>query len=207
MDTQNSIITILVALITAVLGPSAVEWIKIHLTKTKSRDLLGESINVDEKIDKQLEILQKELDCDRICLAQFHNGGHFYPTGQSIRKFSIFYEKLSPNTLSVKETFQNIPVSLFPKTFSLLYRQGEIIIPKCKENTIECGLFQINGKNYKTKSFYILSIKDLDNNFIGSLTISYYTKEHDLTPEEWMLVRQKIGVLGTILTNYLHGKK
>jgi hypothetical protein len=200
-------LTVVTALITAIIGPIFVEWVKNTFFKSKSIDVLGESINTDEKIDKQLEILQEELKCDRICVAQFHNGGHFYPTGKSIKKFSIFYERTSPKSSSIKDTFQNIPVSLFPKIFSLLYKNGEVSIPKCKDNTIDCGLFPVRGKDYKTKSFYILSIKDLEDNFIGSLTISYYGKEHNLSFEEWILVRQKLGVLGTILTDYLHGKK
>jgi len=200
-------LTVVTALITAIIGPIFVEWVKNTFFKSKSIDVLGESINMDEKIDKQLEILQEELKCDRICVAQFHNGGHFYPTGKSIKKFSIFYERTSPKTLSIKDIFQNIPVSLFPKIFSLLYKNGEVSIPKCKDNIIDCGLFPVRGKDYKTKSFYILAIKDLEDNFIGSLTISYYGKEHNLSFEEWILVRQKLGVLGTILTDYLHGKK
>jgi hypothetical protein len=207
MATSNPILTVAIALITAIIGPIFVEWVKNTFFKSKSIDVLGESINTDEKIDKQLEILQEELKCDRICVAQFHNGGHFYPTGKSIKKFSIFYERTSPKASSIKDTFQNIPVSLFPKIFSLLYKNGEVSIPKCKDNIIDCGLFPVRGKDYKTKSFYILAIKDLEDNFIGSLTISYYGKEHNLSFEEWILVRQKLGVLGTILTDYLHGKK
>ena len=123
------------------------------------------------------------------------------------KKFSIFYERTSTKASSIKDTFQNIPVSLFPKIFSLLYKNGEVSVPKCKDNIIDCGLFPVRGKDYKTKSFYILAIKDLEDNFIGSLTISYYGKEHNLSFEEWILVRQKLGVLGTILTDYLHGKR
>ena len=76
MSPQNSILTVAIALITAIIGPIFVEWVKNTFFKSKFIDVLGESINTDEKIDKQLEILQEELKCDRICVAQFHNGGH-----------------------------------------------------------------------------------------------------------------------------------
>ena len=201
-------LVIITAFITAIFGPIVVEWIKLKFFYKKSKvDILGESIDNDEKVDHQLEILLKELKCDRICITQFHNGGHFFPTGKSIKKFSIFYERITEKTSSIKETFQNIPISLFPKLFSTLYKEEEISIPKCNDNDLDCGLFQVNGKNYKTKSFYILSIKDLNGNFIGTLTISYYGKEHKLTLDEWILLRQKIGAIGTILTDYLHNKK
>ena len=201
-------LVIITAFITAIFGPIVVEWIKLKFFYKKSKvDILGESIDNDEKVDHQLEILLEELKCDRICITQFHNGGHFFPTGKSIKKFSIFYERITEKTSSIKETFQNIPISLFPKLFSTLYKEEEISIPKCNDNDLDCGLFQVNGKNYKTKSFYILSIKDLNGNFIGTLTISYYGKEHKLTLDEWILLRQKIGAIGTILTDYLHNKK
>jgi hypothetical protein len=199
-------LTVVTALITAIFGPIIVEWVKSKFFKP-NKDALGESIDTDEKIDHQLEILMNELNCDRMCISQFHNGGHFYPTGKSIKKFSIFYERTTNKTATIKDTFQNIPVSLFPKAFSLLYRDGEIIIPNTNESGIDCGLFQVNGKSYKTKSFYVFSIKDINNNFIGSLTISYYGKKHSFTQEEWILIRQKIGVIGAILTDYLHGKR
>jgi hypothetical protein len=199
-------LTVVTALITAIFGPIIVEWVKSRFFKP-NKDALGESIDTDEKIDHQLEILMNELNCDRMCISQFHNGGHFYPTGKSIKKFSIFYERTTNRTATIKDTFQNIPVSLFPKAFSLLYRDGEIIVPNTNESMVDCGLFQVNGKSYKTKSFYVFSIKDINNNFIGSLTISYYGKKHSFTQEEWILVRQKIGVIGAILTDYLHGKR
>jgi len=205
MDKINAILTIAIALITSVFGPILVEWAKNKFSSNK--DILGESINTDEKIDKQLEILQEELSCDRICLSQFHNGGHFFPTGTSIKKFSIFYERISSKVQSIKNIFQNIPVSLYPKTFSLVYKNGEISIPECSNNDLDCGLFQVKGKKYKTKSFYLLAIKDIHDNFIGTLTISYYNKEHKLSYEEWVLIRQKLGVIGAILTKYLHGKR
>lgn len=201
-------LTVIIALLTALIAPVLVEWIKVNFIHKKSpKDLLGESIDSDEKIDTQLEIMMEELKCDRICITQFHNGGHFYPTGKSIKKFSIFYERITDKAASIKETFQNIPVSLFPKVFSVLYKYGEIDIPNCKENTVDCGLFPVAGKNYKTKSFYMLTIKDLTDNFVGTLTVSYYGKEHKLTLEEWILLRQKVGAIGSLLTDYLHDKK
>jgi len=206
MELIQGFITIFVALITALLGPLAVEWAKNKFIK-KNKDVLGESIFSDEKVDHQLELIMEELKCDRISIVQFHNGGNFYPTGKSIKKFSIFYEKTTEHTQSIKSTFQNIPVSLFPKMFSILYKEGEIAIPKCSNNAVDCGLFQVVGKKYKTKSFYVIAIKDLNNNFIGTLIISFYENEHKFSLDEWIMLRQKVGAIGTILTDYLHDKK
>ncbi len=201
-------INLLVAFLTGVVGPIVVMLVREWLEKKKAKkDPIREELEVATAITDRLEEILHNMKCDRAWLVQFHNGGHFYPTGKSIKKFSIFYERTTDRTASIKDTFQNIPVSLFPKAFSLIYKDGEIVVPNTSENTVDCGLFQVNGKDYKTKSFYVFSIKDINNNFIGSLTISYYEKEHHFTQEEWILIRQKIGAIGAILTDYLHGKR
>jgi len=200
-------VAIVTALITSIIGPTILEWIKLKFFQKNNRDILGESIIKDEKVDLQIEQLMEELGCDRICISQFHNGGNFYPTGKSIKKFSIFYERTTSNTPSIKETFQNIPVSLFPKTFSTLYKEGEIAIPDTSKSNTDCGLFPVNEKEYSTKSFYLLAIHDLNDNFIGVLAISFYENKYQLTLDDWILVRQKIGAIGSILTDYLHDKK
>ena len=205
MTMLSSILTVLVALITALFGPLAVEFIKIKFLNKKS-DALGKSISTDEKVDQQLELLMEELECDRICISQFHNGSNFYPTSKSIKKFSIFYERTTEHAHSIKETFQNIPVSLFPKVFSMLYNAGEIDVPDTKNNQTECGLFPVHGKEYKTKSFYMIAIKDLNDDFVGALAISYYKEQRELQLNEWILLRSKVGAIGSILTDYLHDK-
>jgi len=198
------IIPITVALITAIFGPIIVEWVRNKMSKKK--DTLGEAIEVNELVNHQLEVIMDELECDRIWLAQFHNGGHFYPTGKSIQKFSIFYEKTSPNTQSIQHTFQNIPVSLFPKAISALYKEGELSIPSYKEGNETYDLNSVS-QSVGTKSFYLIAIDDLENHFIGVIGIAFNEKEHKLSKEEWIFIRQKAGAIGSLLTDYLKKKK
>jgi hypothetical protein len=36
----------------------------------------------------------------------------------------------------------------------------------------------------------------------------YYThKKHKITKDEWIFIRQKIGAIGNIMSNYLHNKR
>jgi hypothetical protein len=198
--------TILVALITAVIGPAVVEWVKAKLKKEENKESsVKEAIDLNTLVDNQLDHLMDELGCDRIWIGQFHNGGHFYPTGKSIQKFSIFYEKLTPNTSTIQHVFQQIPVSLFPKALSKLYKDGELaIINYSSDETYDLGMF---SKDYGTKSFYMLAIDDLDEHFIGVMGIAFNDKEHKLSKEEWIFIRQKVGAIGSLLTDYLYKKK
>jgi hypothetical protein len=197
------LVPVVIALITSVLGPVLLEWVKSKIDKKKA-DPLPESIKYNEQIEHQLDLMLDELDCDQIFIAQFHNGGHFYPTGKSIQKFSIFYEVLNPNIESVKNIYQNIPVSLFNKPLSELYENGEVIIEDA-ESTNSYLLNTTTGG--KCKSIYLLALTDLDGRIIGVMGIHYIEKKHKIVKDEWIFVRQKIGAIGNIMSNYLHSKR
>ena len=200
---MDILVPVVIALITSVLGPVLLEWIKAKVDKKKA-DPLPESIKYNEQIEHQLDLMLDELDCDQIFIAQFHNGGHFYPTGKSIQKFSIFYEVLNPNIESVKNIYQNIPVSLFNKPLSELYENGEVVIEDA-ESTNSYLLNTTTGG--KCKSIYLLSLTDLDGRIIGVMGIHYIEKKHKIVKDEWIYIRQKTGAIGNIMSNYLHSKR
>jgi len=202
---MDYIIPVLVAFITAVLGPLAMEWAKAKFKSKPKKSPIQEALEMNELVDHQLDLILETIGCDRAWIIQFHNGGHFYPTGKSIQKFSIFYEKLTPSTSAIQHIFQQIPVSLFPKALSKLYKDGELGI--VNYNTDESYDLSVFAKDYNTKSFYMLAIDDLDDHFIGVMGISFNDKEHKLSREEWIFIRQKVGAIGSLLTGYLNKKK
>jgi hypothetical protein len=196
------ITTVTVALITAVIGPIAVSWVKLKMEKKSPTTPMHDALESSTLIDTQLEMIMKELECDRIWIAQFHNGGYFYPTGRSIQKFSIFYEKCTPETPNIQNTFQNIPVSLFPRVLSKVYKDNEISIDNIENAEDTFGLEYLTTQ-FNTKSICMMGLHSLDNHLIGVIGISF--KEfHHLGKEEWIYIRQKIGVIGTLLSEYLY---
>jgi len=197
------LIPIVIALITSVFGPVLLEWAKSKFRRKQS-DPMPDTIKYNEQIEHQLDLILDELECDQIFIAQFHNGGHFYPTGKSIQKFSIFYEVLNPNIESVKNIYQNIPVSLFNKPLSELYEHGEVIVEDA-EATNSYLLNTTTGG--KCKSIYLLALTDLDGRIIGVMGIHYIEKKHKIVKDEWIFIRQKVGAIGNIISNYLHSKK
>lgn len=196
------LIPVVIALITSVLGPVLLEWSKNKFRKKQS-DPMPDAIRYNEQIEHQLDVMLDELECDQIFIAQFHNGGHFYPTGKSIQKFSIFYEVLNPNIESVKNVYQNIPVSLFNKPLSELYENGEVIVEDAENNPSYLLNMTTGGK---CKSIYLLSLTDLDGRIIGIMGIHYIEKKHKIVKDEWIFIRQKVGAIGNMISNYLHSK-
>jgi hypothetical protein len=192
---------ILVAFITSVMGPITLAWAKNKFEKKGSKTPMGEALETSSLVNTQIGDLMEDIDCDRIWIAQFHNGGHFYPTGKSIQKFSIHYEKCKPSVPAIQNTFQNIPVSLFTQILSEIYENGEIEIlnTEAEENTFGVGPL---SSNFKTKSICIVGLYSLTNNLIGVMGVSFL-EEHNLLKGDWMHIRQKVGVIGTLLSEYL----
>lgn len=201
----TTISTIIVALITAVIGPVVVEWVrsKIKSKKEESQTTVGEAVELGYVIDEKLEHMMDHLKCDRIWIAQFHNGGHFYPTGKSIQKFSIFYEKLSVGTASLRSMLQNIPVSLFPKALNEIHTNEELRIPSFEPGNEFYGMESISIP-LKTKSFYMYGLYNLEDRLIGVMGIAFNGEEHRLSGDEMDYIATKNGVIGTLLTNYLY---
>jgi hypothetical protein len=199
------LIPIVIALITSVFGPVLLEWAKSKFGRKTQSDPMPDAIKYNEQIEHQLDVILGELECDQIYIAQFHNGGHFYPTGKSIQKFSVFYEVTTPNVTSIKGVYQNIPVSLFNKPLAELYEKGELLVPDIETDpTYGLETFCVDNKY---KSCYLLSLTDLDGRIIGVMGIYYIHKKHKIVKDEWIFVRQKIGAIGNIMSNYLHSKK
>jgi hypothetical protein len=202
INTTYIILTVLVAMITAVIGPIIVNWVKLKMEKKSESTPMREALETSTLIDIQLEQVMEELECDRIWIAQFHNGGVFYPTGRSIQKFSIFYEKCTPDTPTIQNIFQNIPVSLFPRVLSKIYKDNELAIDDITTTEDSYGLEYFTSQ-CGTKSACMVGLHSLDNHLIGVIGISFKTPHH-IGKDEWIYIRQKIGVIGTLLSEYLY---
>ena len=198
----TTLTTVLVALITAVLGPIIVNWARLKMEKKDKNTPMREALEASTLVDNQIENILHELDCDRVWLQQFHNGGHFYPTGKSIQKFSIFYEKATPGLPHLQHTFQNIPVSLFPRVLSKIYKDTELAIDDISTADDTYGLEYMTTQ-FGTKSVCMLGLYSLDDHLIGVLGISF-KNAHKLKRDEWILIRQKAGVIGTLISEYLY---
>ena len=202
METFAMVTTIAVALITAVFGPIIVNWVKLKMESKNKVTIMREALEASTLVDTQVETILEELECDRVWIAQFHNGGNFYPTGKSIQKFSIFYEKTSLDTPCIQNTFQNIPVSLFPRVLSKIYKDTELSIEDVSKASDTYGLEYLTTQ-FETKSICMLGLYSLDDHLIGVIGISFKDAHH-LKRDEWVLIRQKAGAIGTLISEYLY---
>lgn len=195
---------VIVAIITSILGPVIVVSLNARLGKKKKEDMITEALAVSDKIISKLDYIKEEFKADRVWLAQFHNGGHFYPTGKSIAKFSIVYEIVETTTKSIQSNFQNIPVSLFSKPINQLLEHEVIEIYDYKNETIATYGLKYIAEDAGSKSTYMFAIKTIDNKFIGVLTLDYTRKRVQLDHESVNIIHNHATAIGGVLNTHLN---
>ena len=195
--------SIIVAFISGVLGPVILLYVKKLIDKKEKPDMVKETLIVSELITTKIEHIKDEFKPDRVWITQFHNGGHFYPTGKSMAKFSIIYESVSQNTNSVQLNFQNIPVNLFSKSINKLLSNNVIEIPDYKDSsTPTYGLEHIANENH-CKSGYLFAIKNIEGKFVGILGLDFTKKKTKLNQADIVNLQVSATSLGGVLMTHL----
>jgi len=205
IENHNHIMELLGAFLTGVVGPVLYLVISKYLQnqKDKKRDKVKENIVSVSLISDELEEIREEFLADRVWIAQFHNGGNFYPTGKSIQKFSIFYEVTKAGVSTVSHTFNNIPCSLYPKAFEHMMEGNGIFIPNFSDPKVATYGLKGAAESVGTKSSFLVPLFTLDSKYIGNIGIDYVSKRKKLTKDDWEHFQIKAGRIAGYLSNHL----
>lgn len=196
---------LIIAFITGVISPVTVILLKNRLDKKNKPDMVEEALQVSELVTTKIDEIREGLKADRVWVTQFHNGGHFYPTGKSITKFSVMYESVNTGVSSMQNSFQNIPVHLFSKSMNQLVSSDTIEISDYKDETIATYGLKYIAEDTGCKSGYLFSIKTIDGKFIGVLGIDYTKKKTKLDDDVINNIMIHASSLGGVLMNHLQG--
>ena len=193
------------AFLTGVVGPVLYLVIQKYLLKEKhkKRDVVKENITSVSLISNELEEIREEFKGDRVWIAQFHNGGNFYPTGKSIQKFSIFYEVNKAGVSAIAHTFNNIPCSLYPKTFEHMMEGKGIFINDYSDKKVPTYGLKGAAESVGTKSTYIIPLFTLDEKYIGNIGVDFVSKKKRLTKDEWEHLQIRAGRIAGYISSHL----
>ena len=205
LTNHNHIMELLGAFLTGIVGPILYLLISRYLQKEKDkkRDMVKENIANVSLISNELEEMREEFKGDRVWIVQFHNGGNFYPTGKSIQKFSVFYEVTKIGISSVAHTFNNIPCSLYPKTFEHMMEGQGIFINDFDDKKVATYGLKGAAESVGTKSSYLLPLFTLDEKYIGNIGVDFVSKKKRLTKDEWEHLQIKAGRIAGYLSSHL----
>jgi hypothetical protein len=201
---MNGWVEIIIAFMTGILGPLSVLFLKNYFDKRKQKpDMVVDALRISELVTHKIDEIKDGLKADRVWVTQFHNGGHFYPTGKSITKFSIMYESVGTGVSSVQSNYQNIPVHLFSKSLNQLVTADSIEIPDFEDVAIATYGLKYAAEESGTKSAYLFAIKTIDGKFIGVLGIDYTKNKVKLDDEVINNIMIHASSLGGVLINHL----
>jgi len=194
---------ITIAFITGVISPVTILLLKSKLGKKEKPDMVTEALIVSEMVTNKIEEIREDVKADRVWVTQFHNGGHFYPTGKSIAKFSIIYETVNTGVSSIQNNFQNIPVNLFSKSLNRLVVSNTIEIGDYKDETISTYGLRYIAEESGCKSTYLFAIKTIEGKFIGTMGIDYTKRKTNLDGDTINDIMIQATTLGGVLMNHL----
>lgn len=201
MEFYGAIIT---ALITSLFGPMFVEYIKTKLiTKEKSTndDPIKDEMDHAHIINEELDEIRDELNCERVWIMLYHNGGHFLTNKKSMKKFSIIYESCEINTPSIGMVFNSIPVTLFSRATQEIIENKRIFIYDFEDpKTATFGLKNM-ADVASAKSHYRIGLFDfVSNQCMGALGIDFATKIK-LTKEKELILESRTQRIAGYLSN------
>lgn len=200
---QNNITLILTAFISGVLSPVVLHWAKYFFDKKRKdkQDDILQYLHYNEQIDQRIEQLRNEYKADRIWLAQFHNGGSFYPTSithQKFQKFSIAFESCKPGISSESIQITNIPVSLFASVLKRLSETGYYGISDVDSSSEQIKSF---WGDRNVKGFHMFAVKCLEKKFLGILCMDFVGRPSTLTQRDIESLMVEARVLGGYISH------
>lgn len=178
--TTNHLVAIIIAFISGVISPVIASWAKsrfenkkVKIEEEETDDIL-KLLRANEVIDNRIETFRQEHNFDRVWIAQFHNGGSFFPVEKIInkfQKFSLTYEACKSGVASDLSIIQNIPVSVFSGMLKKVKENGHYGVDDIA-NAADDG---VNIKSFwhdrGVKGFHVAAIKCLKKKFLGFLVV------------------------------------
>ena len=192
-------IPLMIAFLTGILGPVLLVLVKHKLFRAnkemdKRKKDFKHSLEIQDLINSSLNNLQAKFNLDRLWIAQFHNGGNFYPGNKSMKKMSITFESTAPGIAADIMKMQNLPVSFLSPVLQKL----------TDEDTTGINIDVYTEEDYALRSFwetrgvqtvYLFPIKCLESDFIGIFGVDFVKRDGFISDEVYDQLRAEALIL------------
>ena len=145
-----------------------------------------------------LNCLREKSGANRVSCFIYHNGGYSV-TGRSFQKMSMLYEVVDGKTVSVMNSFQNVPRTMFFTLTQKLSEQGCYDISDIEDikdaDAITYQTFYARG----AKAAYCGVIKDSRKNILGFIVVEYTVDKCDDEEKTKNLIKNKVKKISAAL--------
>lgn len=192
-------IPLLIAFLTGILGPILLVYVKHKLFSgdkliEKRKKEFQHSLEIQELINNSLNKLQARYNLDRLWIAQFHNGGNFWPGNKSMKKMSVTFESTAPGIATDILKMQNLPVSFLSSVLQKLTDRdvtGVTIDTDTEEDHALRSFWESRGIH----TVYLFPIKCLESDFIGVFGVDFIKRDGFVTDEIYDHLRAEALIL------------
>jgi hypothetical protein len=186
-------IPLMIAFLTGILGPVLLVLVK-HKLFRKDKQLerrkteFKHALEIQDKVNTSLNQLQQKYNLDRLWIAQFHNGGNFWPGNKSMKKMSITFESTAPGIAADIMKMQNLPVSFLSPVLQKLTDSdatGVNIDVYTEEDYALRSFWETRG----IQTVYLFPIKCLESDFIGIFGVDFVKRDGFVSDEVYDQLR------------------
>lgn len=187
-------IPLIIAFLTGVLGPVALVFVKHKLFRKdkemeKRKKDFQHALETQDLINTSLNNLQQKYNLDRLWIAQFHNGGNFYPGNKSMKKVSMTFESTAPGVAADIMKMQNLPVSFLSPILQKLYQESDTTGVTIDVYTEEDYALRSFWETRGVQTVYLFPIKCLESDFIGIFGVDFVKRDGFVTDEVYDQLR------------------
>jgi hypothetical protein len=192
-------IPLLIAFLTGILGPILLVYVKHKLFKQtkqleRRKTEFKQSIEIQDKINTSLNQLQMKYNLDRLWIAQFHNGGNFWPGNKSMKKMSVTFESTAPGIATDILKMQNLPVSFLSSVLQKL-TDTDVTGITIDTDTEEDHALRSFWESRGIHTVYLFPIKCLESDFIGVFGVDFIKRDGFITDEIYDHLRSEALIL------------
>ena len=186
-------IPLMIAFLTGILGPVLLVLVKhklFHKDKQfeRRKKEFTKTLETQDLVNTSLNKLQAKYNLDRLWIAQFHNGGNFWPGNKSMKKMSMTFESTAPGIAADIMKMQNLPVSFLSPVLQKLTNTdvtGVTVDVYTEEDYALRSFWESRG----VQTVYLFSIQSIESDFIGIFGVDFVKRDGFLTDEVYDQLR------------------
>ena len=204
-------IPLMIAFLTGILGPVLLVFVK-HKLFRKDKELekrkkdFRQSLETQDLINSSLNNLLQKYNLDRLWIAQFHNGGNFWPGNKSMKKMSMTFESTAPGIAADIMKMQNLPVSFLSPILQKLTDKeitGITVDVYTEEDYALRSFWETRG----VQTVYLFPIFCLESDFIGIFGVDFVKRDGFVTDEVYDQLRAEALLLSGYVASISVDKK
>lgn len=193
----EAIAVTIAGLISGLIGPILVYRYKESQkeNETSGDQTVNEEVRFAQDLNKEINKIRKEVEADRIWIAQFHNGGKLLSSirNTSMKRISVTHEAVGAGVSREQNTFSGILVTFFSDMIGRLLNKD--YIKYTGDLTKSDPEIELLFRQRGTEEMHFFAMRNIEGVLIGILGVDYVDDPRNLSEEEVQYLIAKASLL------------